>query len=63
MNADQLTTLLARPDYTDLLTEARGWLRDCGLTDAGPNLTILHRVQRYYEGGLAAFVADTADLA
>lgn len=58
-----LAATITRPDYADLLTEARGWLRDCDLPDDGPGLTVLHRVQRYYEGGLAAFVADTADLA
>lgn len=49
-----------------IVEEARGWLLDCGI-DAYEVVTATDRrvlaiVDYYYEGGLAAFLADAGEL-
>lgn len=47
---------------TALMTEARGWLLDCGadpdLVDEATDLAVHREVDRHYEGGWPQFVAD-----
>jgi hypothetical protein len=47
------------------LTEARGWLKDCGwqLTEQIETTAVVRLVNANYEGGWPAFLEATAELA
>lgn len=51
-------------DLSATLSEARGWLRDCGVECAYDLTTraVLARVESAYDGGMHAFALDTVSL-
>lgn len=56
-------------DFDAVIAEARAWLKDCAWRDAEPEdidvmptWAIVGAVSRHYEGGWAAFLANTREL-
>jgi hypothetical protein len=57
------------PAEPDALSEARRWIADCAWADLGPDAIdeitdaeVLAGVERHYDGGWSAFLADIAAL-